>query len=799
MSRQSRNAKRSARAARKRQHQTAPTVHDQLPGISPDAPCIRRGKSVPSLVFDRRPRWLLAAAVAVVGSTWCVETARASWTREAVVSALPEGLRAERTAPLLAAAPTIVKKSSAPAGNLPGHTYRFSVGFAERRNIDTTTFQWNASGSGTDEVFLTLNGGGDPTATLTSGTISNPRCYFELSGSTGGSNMVFMPEGAAGSLAAYEFDYADNDSLGFSTWYVRLPSGAAPPALTCTVVWDESDVGDGSDLQDCTSEWRVASCPESGWRDQYRVYHDWKWGEDVDLATETWTDERTSRIQGFAFGFVAEAAGDYVVENRFTNTSGEQTVSQWTFTVAAEARTKYTVNSAGGADYTSIDAACTAGRQWIEVAGGHTESKAGAITSIPSECRIEWDGTGAKPLIYRTTTLGEFITITNRTDVTLYGIVCAATGTTNVSATGILQRGLIRGAFVACGTAPGASPETDLVGIAYKSEHGTSGSGFRGSDSILHWNRGSASDAYEDYFFAATSGSHPQACEMSFGCYCPASPTEPSWRHQRNFFLTTICGCYIKADSNDGLRINSCSNYIYGNRIDGNVSTGVYAPGSLRSYRNRIASNIITRSSASTSVGTGVSCAAGTCDTTIVNNVVICDRNLPGLGGNPTAPGETVNSPDNPFLGYSACVGVKILCNTISMLSGDKPHLIGPTGDYVSGQVAGNLCNVPASSTWTGTAVSVGDWTASGNSEAADYELDEDYVAAAPGTTAKIGAAYDDVWGNVRSAMTSLGGAQYAKAGTDPGPDPDPDPDPVDPTGSRSSVLSRPFPKETLI
>lgn len=79
--------------------------------------------------------------------------------------------------------------------------------------VASGTYRWLASGSGTNEYYMDLNAGGDP-------GFSEPLDVLE--------NSVSMTPGTAGSLAAGEWDYADNDSLGYSVVYVRLSDGADP-------------------------------------------------------------------------------------------------------------------------------------------------------------------------------------------------------------------------------------------------------------------------------------------------------------------------------------------------------------------------------------------------------------------------------------------------------------------------------------------------------------------------------------------------------------------------------------------
>ena len=83
-----------------------------------------------------------------------------------------------------------------------------------RTSIVNSTYKWTASGSGTDEYYVELAAGGDPS--MSSSIITT---YQDDNR---------MVAGTAGSLAAGEWDYADNDTLGYSTIYVRLTGGEDP-------------------------------------------------------------------------------------------------------------------------------------------------------------------------------------------------------------------------------------------------------------------------------------------------------------------------------------------------------------------------------------------------------------------------------------------------------------------------------------------------------------------------------------------------------------------------------------------
>lgn len=86
-------------------------------------------------------------------------------------------------------------------------------------NIRSSAFAWTASGSGTNEYYVRTAAGGDP------GFVASPPT----------SNGVFIngsaaTKGTLGSLAAGNWGYGDNDTLGYSTVYVRLSGGGDPDA-----------------------------------------------------------------------------------------------------------------------------------------------------------------------------------------------------------------------------------------------------------------------------------------------------------------------------------------------------------------------------------------------------------------------------------------------------------------------------------------------------------------------------------------------------------------------------------------
>lgn len=87
----------------------------------------------------------------------------------------------------------------------PWTEYLFS-----RECLTSSTYKWTASASGTNEYYCELAAGGDPSLLDLS--------YVLL-------DDYDMANGTMGSLGDHEWDYGDNDTLGYNTVYIRDDSG----------------------------------------------------------------------------------------------------------------------------------------------------------------------------------------------------------------------------------------------------------------------------------------------------------------------------------------------------------------------------------------------------------------------------------------------------------------------------------------------------------------------------------------------------------------------------------------------
>lgn len=86
-------------------------------------------------------------------------------------------------------------------------------------SLRNSGFAWTASGSGTNEYYVRTAASGDPGFVATPPTTTG--VYIAGAAAT---------KGTLGSLTAGQWGYGDNDTLGYSTVYVRLSGGGDPDA-----------------------------------------------------------------------------------------------------------------------------------------------------------------------------------------------------------------------------------------------------------------------------------------------------------------------------------------------------------------------------------------------------------------------------------------------------------------------------------------------------------------------------------------------------------------------------------------
>lgn len=159
---------------------------------------------------------------------------------EAWAGGLPIGFTGFPAASAVAQESTIVKFGTYSAkvevqGGETSAAMRYTLPYgrivkAFLKNYNSSDYKWTLSGEGVSEYYCELAAGGDPGIVLRTGS---GRVVFL--------NGAVATEGSMGSLAAGQWDFGDNDSLGFSTLYVRTAGSTDPDAEATNYVqgqWD---------------------------------------------------------------------------------------------------------------------------------------------------------------------------------------------------------------------------------------------------------------------------------------------------------------------------------------------------------------------------------------------------------------------------------------------------------------------------------------------------------------------------------------------------------------------------------
>lgn len=79
--------------------------------------------------------------------------------------------------------------------------------------VDTNSYEWTASGSGTNEYYCTKSGGADPSITQPT------KCWIDA---------TLVTSGNPGFLTVGQWGFGNSDVLGFNTLYARLSDGTDP-------------------------------------------------------------------------------------------------------------------------------------------------------------------------------------------------------------------------------------------------------------------------------------------------------------------------------------------------------------------------------------------------------------------------------------------------------------------------------------------------------------------------------------------------------------------------------------------
>lgn len=112
-------------------------------------------------------------------------------------------------------------------------------------NVRNDDYRWIASGSGTNEYYLQTAAGANP------GFVAQPSAVY-INGSS-------ATEGTMGSLSVGQFDYGDNDTLGYSTIYVRVTGGVDPDTLAVGYIKFNQTPQNGEDVTITASSGAITS------------------------------------------------------------------------------------------------------------------------------------------------------------------------------------------------------------------------------------------------------------------------------------------------------------------------------------------------------------------------------------------------------------------------------------------------------------------------------------------------------------------------------------------------------------
>lgn len=295
-------------------------------------------------------------------------------------------------------------------------------------NVRTTGYQWTLSANGTNEYYLEASGGGAPdVASMWSETNA---MHVSENGVE-----INQEENLAGELLAGYWTYADNDSLGFQTIYIRLsddtdPDTKADGYVTVRGAWEATAGTVGSlaagefaysgkqiyyrsrssaDVETLTTytrfgvsstgtgdneEWHLASVSwsvDAVLDDAYRYTTDERTGDQIDLT-------QPDTIRGYSAGWVLPA-GTHTITCKAKLPDGTEITQTEQVTVAADTRTVVPVG-AGEAVTTLADAVGTNGATAniaYALQDGHVEDISTTQVISGDNARIYHGGTGTRP------------------------------------------------------------------------------------------------------------------------------------------------------------------------------------------------------------------------------------------------------------------------------------------------------------------------------------------------------------------------------------------------------------------
>ena len=191
------------------------------------------------------------------------------------------------------------------------YDYFFRAHITDLNNSDY--FSWVASSSGTDEYYVRGYEGYYGTMTQRDPLISLP--------SSVNINSVGAVKGVMGSLAVDQWDYGDNDSLGYDTIYVRLSGGADPNVQVSNYIeYEASDVRSSGGYRNVISggglydSWSIRDDVDNG-SNQFigRRVTDETWNPRVYYQTSTHAARISHLDKVETIGGVHNKANDYTL------------------------------------------------------------------------------------------------------------------------------------------------------------------------------------------------------------------------------------------------------------------------------------------------------------------------------------------------------------------------------------------------------------------------------------------------------------------------------------------------------
>lgn len=183
------------------------------------------------------------------------------------------------------------------------------------RKLAGPTYRWTRSAGGVNEYFCELAGGGNPGWGVNAASVG----YFMIG------NQTMATRGARGSLANNQWDYGDNDSLGYSTWYFR--SDAGDPDVSGAILWGGTNdltgnqVGANVMLMACVPpQGGVANCSQAqSWTNLFVHYY-----TRYDPSWPTFAYSANEKIINFEEGDTIYNPPDYYSHGPYVSTTPGQ-------------------------------------------------------------------------------------------------------------------------------------------------------------------------------------------------------------------------------------------------------------------------------------------------------------------------------------------------------------------------------------------------------------------------------------------------------------------------------------------